>query len=404
MSLRRNTSSLAAIQFAAFFIPLLQIPHLTRVFGLELYGLIVLGASLMQISQVVIDYGFSISLPGRVASQRNSNKYLGCLLGSVSLIKFILSLGVMLAVFLFCYFSEQDSNKFNLFFLYVILATVVSMVPVWLFQGLESMWVVAISSLVSRIASLGVILLFISNRDDIIYVPLVQIISQILLMIWILFVINKKGIKIGFFDANAIKKEFFEAFDFFVSRLAVAIYSPITNFAVALVAGERGVAIYGAAEQLYRASQQIFQPVGQALYPYMVRTKNFFLYKRIFAWIIFMACMFSFFGFFVADKFIIKIYGNEFYHAFDVYNIFSATLIFYVASMMLGYPILSSIGCINIANRSVIFGGLTQIIMLCILYIFGVSDLRVFAVTVLVAELVVFFQRAAVVYRYFMRI
>ncbi|WP_233977922.1 oligosaccharide flippase family protein, partial [Pectobacterium versatile] len=41
------------------------------------------------------------------------------------------------------------------------------------------------------------------------------------------------------------------------------------------------VGLYSAAEQLYRGALSLIVPLNQALYPYMIRTRNILVFKKI---------------------------------------------------------------------------------------------------------------------------
>ncbi|HDL8011399.1 TPA: oligosaccharide flippase family protein, partial [Yersinia enterocolitica] len=65
--LRRNIFSLLLLQGSNYIIPLLTLPYLTRVLGVEGFGVYSLTLSLAQYFVILIDFGFNLSASKKIA-------------------------------------------------------------------------------------------------------------------------------------------------------------------------------------------------------------------------------------------------------------------------------------------------------------------------------------------------
>ncbi|EBU9729512.1 hypothetical protein DM032_26775, partial [Salmonella enterica subsp. enterica serovar Teshie] len=85
------------------------------------------------------------------------------------------------------------------------------------------------------------------------------------------YFVIKWGVQIRRIKVKNIIQQLKYSFDFFLSRACVSLYSSGCSVFLATFGGSLNqVAIYGVAEQLYKAGVQVFSPIISALTPYMV--------------------------------------------------------------------------------------------------------------------------------------
>ncbi|HFT9206809.1 TPA: O100 family O-antigen flippase, partial [Escherichia coli] len=147
--------------------------------------------------------------------------------------------------------------------------------------------------------------------------------------------------------------------------------------------------LYSSAEKLYQAGQNLTSPISQALYPYVARTGNKnILFKTILLLLIpmILGCSICFI---YAAEIIKLIYGASFVNAQHVLRIFLIISIITFVSINLGYPAFAAMGRVNLANYTVMLGGIVQVLLLAILYTINSINAVNVALSVLTTEIIV---------------
>src|SRR5690606_6664715 len=86
-SMFQNTAMLLLVQLLNYAMPLLLIPYLTRVLGVEVYGIYAFGMAIYLIGLLVIDYGFPRHAVFEIAEHKSDRALIGSLLGNMLAIK-----------------------------------------------------------------------------------------------------------------------------------------------------------------------------------------------------------------------------------------------------------------------------------------------------------------------------
>ncbi|EFS1338557.1 hypothetical protein HYA59_004562, partial [Salmonella enterica] len=219
------------------------------------------------------------------------------------------------------------------------------------------------------------------------------------------YFVIKWGVQIRRIKVKNIIQQLKYSFDFFLSRACVSLYSSGCSVFLATFGGSLNqVAIYGVAEQLYKAGVQVFSPIISALTPYMVRTKNYIVFNKILLGCLVVTVVGICTGFLAGNQIITLIYGYGYQESKSVLNIFMIIIVASVFGMLFGYPALLPLGLGKVANYSVIVAGILQILMFSILYIgiFPITAISV-CITYLICDWFMFFIRlyAFVKYRKF---
>lgn len=369
MSLRKNILNLVVAQVFSFIIPLLQFPYLSRVIGTEALGLYMMSLSFVFIGGVITNFGFDISVAKRIAEGENSSLQLGKFLYTVNTIKTILlfiSISLILAIALF----TDHYNKYPLFLFWLILTIVANTyTPLWLLQGLEKIYIFSRVTIMTRMLSLVLVYFLVKSVQDLNYLGMILTIQASLTTVICLLFIKNNNIR----SVKTTKKDILalasESLEFFLSRAGVSLYSSCGSIFLGLMSPSlHQVAIYGVAEQLYKAGVQVFTPIVTSLTPYMARTKNYTIFFKLLILSIIIVLFGSFTGYFLGDYFIEIIYGPEYLNAYGPLKIFMFTIIISIIGMLFGYPALIPLKLTKVANYSVIYAGCLQLMLMIFIY------------------------------------
>ncbi len=392
-SITKNTSALFVLQILNYVFPLILLPYLTRILGIQLFGIYVFSISIIQLSTIVTDYGFNLSATYAISKNRYDQDYVNTLIGAVYLIKLVLLslIWIVLIIFVLSYSKYEDHRLF--LSLCIIPIAGMTFQPIWFFQGIERMKYITLYTGLAKFSYVVLVILLVKRADQIVNVALANGVAQIGAAVIGWYLIVRLGYSPKVPSRTFLKKTFMESLPFFWSRAAVATYTTAGSFYLGIFAAPTQVAIFSASEQLYKAAQNAFMPLIQSLYPFMANKPDFPLFFRILAAVTIFTTMVCGIGYYFSPIAIKLIYGNEFSSAYGVFKIFLVMMILTVPSMMLGYPFLGALGKANLANTSVIIAGILQIILLSCLYFMNLVSAVWVAVSIIIVELAVLLLR-----------
>lgn len=394
-----NFLSLGALQIVSYVIPLLSLPYLSRVLGVEKFGLVFFAFAFMQYFIIFTDYGFGLSATREIAINRHNKNNLSNIYSSV----FIIKLGLLLISFvllsLMTIFIPKLNENWLVFQLSFLMVVGNAIYPVWFFQGIERMKYITFLNILSKLIFLVLIFIFVKKENDYIIVPIMNsmgfVVSGIIGMIC---VFKNFGVKLYLPKWQSIKRQIKYSTEFFLSRVSVACYTNTNTFCLGLIGSNVMVGYYVAAEKIYNAMNGIQLPLNQALYPFVAKNKDIKTFKKWFTLAIICNLFICITVFLFSKQFIILFYGTDMVEAYKVLRIFCIVVIITFPSILLGYPLLGALGYSKIANLSVIIGSVVHILGLIILFLSAHMNIYSIAVMVLITETIVFLIRVVSVY------
>ncbi|MGO3889794.1 MAG: oligosaccharide flippase family protein [Paenalcaligenes sp.] len=389
----KNAIILLFVQMANVLLPFVLSPYLTRTIGKDLFGLIAFGFAIIQMSYVFIDYGFGLSAVYSVSKNIENKSEIKKIVSSVFFSKFYIFLVICIFLFLYPIFFTEYSNYKLYFYLLIFPIFFQSMLPIWLFQGLEKMKYITIFVVSGRLLFVFLVVTFVNGEEDFLWVVIFNGLSLCFSFLLSMYFLSKSGYMSFAYDFQHIKKTFSESTEYFWSRVAVMSYGAGASFFLGSFSGTVQVAIYSIAEQFYRGAISLINPLAQALYPYMAKTKDIVLYKKVFYLISILTVLGVVFGILVGDWLINILFGSGYDQSYKIYSIFMIALLFAIPATILGYPLLGAMGNSRAANRSVMAGGIVQVLGLMFLYLYGEISAATVVVTVIMAEIMVFSYR-----------
>ena len=171
-SLTSNFGYLLLLQISTYLFPIITIPYLARVIGVEGFGKIAFAAAIVLWLRTVTDWGFSLTATRDIARHKEdiekvseifSNVFWAkCLLGTLSLI--LLTLGISFVP----YFNE---NRVVLLATFLIIPGNI-LFPEWFFQAIEKMKFITVFNIVSKGIFTLMVFIFIKEKEDFILQPL----------------------------------------------------------------------------------------------------------------------------------------------------------------------------------------------------------------------------------------
>jgi len=351
-SLKTNILSLSALQAANYFIPLLTIPYITRQLGLERYGEIVFAQSILQITILIVDYGFSLGGARDIAACREDKACISrkfCVTWAAQWALLLLVLALTMA---FLLFNQKISN--NTVLLYVVgsgLVIAQVLFPLWLFQGIERLDIAATCQIIGKVSALPILLLCEPTPNGQIAVMGFFSASMLVPGVLGLWWINKNRVVVWLLPTRTLITSTIKNGSYlFVSRISISIYTTAIPIGLGYWAGSSQLALFNLADKVRLAVQSLVSPLSQALLPRMSylfshEARSAFHILRKSAWILAVitltagACLVLF-----AEQILFILGGNEFLVGADVLRLLAIAPFIVATSNLLGMQIMLPLG------------------------------------------------------------
>ena len=400
--LLKNTMMLYILQFSTYFFSFIVVPYETRVLGPEIYGMVGATAAAMLYFQNVIDFGFILSGTEEAALHRTDKAYLSRLFTSVTLGKLALALGCAVALAILCQFTEVWGSHTAFYFLYFISIFMGSLMPDYLYRGLEQMEVITVRAVC--IKAFFTIMIFVLLRDSSQYylIPILNIIGNTAAFLGVYVHLKRKmGIRFCAVNLRTVAGVLKRSLPFFYSRIATTVYTVTNTVVLNIISGTGAVTgYYTSADKLISTAKSGMSPISDSMYPYMVKNRDFKLVKKTLVLlmpVIVVGCIIV--GIF-ARPLCSWFFGAEFAEAADVLRVMLPVVVVILPSYILGFPTLSPMGLAKHANYSTILGSVFYVAAMIVLFATGHVTMITLGMLTSATEILIFIYRLAVVWHY----
>ncbi|MEZ5651348.1 MAG: oligosaccharide flippase family protein [Burkholderiaceae bacterium] len=389
-SVIRNTAMLFGVTVLNYVMPLVLIPFLTRVLGVEQYGVYAFGMSLYLIGMLVIDYGFPVHGLFSVTESRDDPERVGRLLGSMLIIKLGLFAVLSAALAAFVWFSGLYVEH-RLFLMLTALPVLGAALQFrWVFQAVEQSGSIFRYTVVGRVLQVVLVIGLVAGPNDYLLVPIFHGVGTILSGALCIAMIYRLGYRLRMPRWKDVSEQLRGASSYFWANVAGAHLGFMGVFVLGLVASPAALAIYAAAEQLFRAIRSLYYPLADALMPYMKRSNDTRFLKRLFLIVCGGTVVGVGLGLVLAPQVVRLLFGPGFEGSAQFLQILLLAFLVCVPSILIGYPLLGTMGYGPQINRVVVLTAIISMSLLGLLWYVDALDGTSVAWTIVGSETFIF--------------
>jgi len=368
-----NFFSLAVLQGANYVLPLITLPYLVRVLGVEYFGLLAFATAFIMYFQIIADYGFNLTATREISIHRNNHTKITEIFSAVMSIKILLTLVSFLLMTLIVFSFEKFAKDWEIYFLTFGMVIGQTLFPVWFFQGMERMKYITYLNILAKSIFTVAIFVFVKQESDYYIVPILNSLGFIIAGIWSLYLIRKEfSIKFQFQRMERLRFYLVDGWHVFISNISISLYMSTNTFILGLLTNNMVVGYYSAFEKIVRAVTSLYTPIYQVFFPYVIKrykVNKMYAHKIInkllitsFASSVVLFSLISFFS----DLVVSILLGKEYLPYMNTFHILtllvivlpSAYVIFNLALLMMKYD--------KIFMRLYLFGGFVNLFNLYI--------------------------------------
>jgi PST family polysaccharide transporter len=267
-----NAISLYLLNIANYIFPLILIPYLIRVLGVENYGSYVFAYTVITYLGLIVRYGFDFSATRQVAIIRDDPQKINTVFSAVLIIQLFLTIVSVIFLLALILFVEKISAHKTLYFYGVGILLGTALFPAYLFQGMENMKYITVINFIIKFISIVLIFILINTPADFELVLLLQSLGSVIGGI-VSFILVFHIFKMKFIwpKGNDIILQLKDGWSLFVSTIGMSFYREFNIIILGFMTDDKIVGLYAPAEKMAKVAQSFTNPVVNALYPYMGR-------------------------------------------------------------------------------------------------------------------------------------
>lgn len=266
--------SLWLVQVANYIIPILVIPYVTRVLGVERFGEVCYAQNIVSYLAILINFGFEYSATQDIANHRGDSRVLQTIYSTVMCSKALLFvISLLLMCILYMVFSPVHSDPvlyawaclFNLSFV---------VFPTWYFQGQEEMQKMSLLNFLSKfLGAIAIFCLVKSAHHASLYLAILAITS---IAIGLISLRWTPAFSIRAVWGNKLAcRVLYKSLPIFVTNVANSLYSVAGLTIIGILLSTQDVGIYAGSQKIIQACIMLtVMPFTIALFPKMSRLFN----------------------------------------------------------------------------------------------------------------------------------
>lgn len=264
----KNISSLFSIQIANYIIPLITVPYLLKVLGVEGFGYLSLCIAINQYFLLFVNYGFNFSATSYAAKNRANTIAISDIFWNVLVIRLSIATFGLIFIFTLAIFFNKVAD-----FLPVLVSGYVSIIgsalfQQWLFQSKEELGLISTLRVSFQLLSLPLLFLFVKNSYDIWQAALIMNIPVLFVAIISIFMIFKRRWVVWSKpSAKGVEKEIRAGWQLFLSTASISLYTTTVTVILGFFCGEKSVGYFSAADKLIKSLVGLYAPIFNSFYP-----------------------------------------------------------------------------------------------------------------------------------------
>ena len=333
--LAQNFAYLTILQIAGFILPLITLPFLASVVGLEGFGRIGFASAIIIWVQTISDWGFSYTGTRDVSRNRDNIVILSEIFSKVFWGRIMLMIiSAIILYILIIFFPVFRENQIVIWATFLMIPGNI-MFSEYFFQGLERMKYITFLNLLIKLLFTFCVFIFVNDEDDYILQPLFISIGFVVAgFIAMYLIIIKWKIKLLFPSYTEIWSTLKNSTDVFINNIMPNLYNSLTTVLLGFYSSQLSVGIYTSGKKFIVVSNSLLSIISRVFFPYLVRkNEKHGLYKKLSI----ICSLILVFILFVSAPLIVNLfYTNDFNESISVIRITSFSLFFITLNNIYG--------------------------------------------------------------------
>ncbi len=270
-----NFSYITLLQVFVMICPLLTYPYLTRVLGMDLFGVVITAQVMSNYATIIIRFGFDGVSARHISINRDNKDILSSIMSSICFTRIALWF-ICFLIYIIVVLAIPTYREYLLLFLFSYGLTLqILLFPQFFFQGIEEMKFIAIINLIIQAVFVSLTFIVIKEQSDYSLVPLLYTAGYFVGGIFSFYLILVKyGVKLRMPSTKEIKYYFNDALPLFATDAVCTIKDKLNYLLLGFCVGMGDVVIYDVGAKLTSLATQPLQIINTVVFPRMAKEKN----------------------------------------------------------------------------------------------------------------------------------
>lgn len=377
-----NFGYMMVLQVAGYLFPLITIPYLARVIGVEGFGKIALSAAIVLWFQTVTDWGFNYTATRDLAKSRDNPEKVSEIFSNVFWARILLmALSFCLLLLLILLVPFLGENRLIILLTFLLIPGHI-MFPEWFFQALEKMKFITFFSLMSKLFFTAMVFAFINEEEDFILQPVFMASGYLLCgLVAMYLIVVKWKVRLQAPRWAPIISTIKQSTDVFVTNIMPNFYYGFSTLLLGFFGGVASNGILDAGRKFVGIVEQFLNIISRVFYPYLARNND---KHGVYAAINCAIALFAAISLFLSANLVVKVFFTpEFQSAVAVLQISSFSLIFLSLRNIYGVNYLILRGHEKVSRNIIVLTSLMGfLIAFPLVYLYGYIGAAIVAVSI----------------------
>lgn len=270
-----NFAWLSALQIAGYIFPLITIPYLAKVIGVDGFGKIAFASAVIVWIQTIADWGFNFTATRDVAKNKYDKIAVSEIFSNVLWARILLMI-ISLAVLVILVISVPvfNDNAMVIFATFLMIPGHICF-PDWFFQAVEKMKYITILNLLFKLLFTLSIFLVVKEKNDYLWQPILISLGYVVCGVISMYIILVKwGVKLCRFSFAKVKKTISSSTDVFINNLAPNLYNSFSVMLLGLCGGSQANGILDGGNKFVNITMQFQSILSRVFFPYISRNED----------------------------------------------------------------------------------------------------------------------------------
>ena len=266
---------LSALQVAGYVFPLITLPYLARVIGVDGYGRIAFAAAIILWAQIISEWGFNQTATRDIAQNKDDRYKVSEIFSNVLWARSLLAFFLLILLSVLILVIPKFRSEWDILLVTFLLVPGHILFPDWFFQAMEKMRYISIINISMKLFFTIMVLIFVKDKSDYILQPLFVSLGFILSGITSLYIIVKKW-RVQLFRPcwGKIFQAIKESTDVFINNLAPNLYNSFSQVLLGLLGDVRANGIYEGGNKIYQISSNLLHVFTRVFFPFLSRNPH----------------------------------------------------------------------------------------------------------------------------------